>query len=87
MENRRQIGIISASSVDDYANGHIKKHEKTRAKKEKDRTELTETQNANEGPVFLTYKADISVENILSAIVAKSSSIDVTTDDHIRHEL
>ncbi len=51
-----QLGIVAASSIDDYENDRIKKHEKTLPKKEEDRTKLTNTLGANTGPVFLTYK-------------------------------
>jgi len=50
------MGIMANSSVSDYENNLIKKHEKTIQKKEDDRTKLTDTQNANIGPVFLTFK-------------------------------
>ena len=42
MNGREQIGLISASSVEDYENDLIKKHEKTLEKKELDRTKLTD---------------------------------------------
>ena len=42
MQGREQIGLVSASSVADYENDLIKKHEKTLEKKEKDRTLLTD---------------------------------------------
>jgi len=57
MQGREQIGLVSASSVADYENNLIKKHEKTLEKKEKDRTLLTDIQGANVGPVFLTYRS------------------------------
>jgi len=57
MNGREQIGLVTASSVADYENDKIKKHEKTLEKKEKDRTLLTDIQGANVGPVFLTYRS------------------------------
>ena len=51
-----QYGLVCASSIEDYEHDRIKKHEKTLQKKEEDRTKLTDIQNANIGPVFLTYK-------------------------------
>jgi len=56
MSGITQMGVVSASSVLDYENDLIKKHERTLEKKEKDRTKLTDVQSANVGPVFLTYK-------------------------------
>ena len=37
MNDRSQTGIVACSSIDDYANGIIKKHENTREEKEIDR--------------------------------------------------
>ncbi|CAG9325012.1 unnamed protein product [Blepharisma stoltei] len=87
MNSRTQIGIVSESSIDDYSNNLIKKHELTRAKKEQDRTKLTETQKANVGPVFLTYKAKAEIDNIVQQIIQKKPHIDVTTNDEVRHRL
>jgi uncharacterized protein (DUF1015 family) len=50
------MGIMCCSSIDDYENNLIKKHEYTTKKKEEDRTRLTDTQHANIGPVFLTFR-------------------------------
>jgi uncharacterized protein (DUF1015 family) len=56
MNKKTQYGLVAASSIEDYEQDRIKKHEKTLLSKEKDRTTLTDVQNANIGPVFLTYK-------------------------------
>ena len=37
MDGRKQTGIVACCSIDDYANGVIKKHENTLAAKEQDR--------------------------------------------------
>tara|TARA_B100000315_G_C14595953_1_gene599341 strand:- start:19859 stop:21061 length:1203 start_codon:yes stop_codon:yes gene_type:complete len=51
-----QTAVVGCSSVDDYDNDLIKKHEKTRVDKEKDRTQLMLKLKAQTGPVFLTYR-------------------------------
>ena len=56
MQGREQYGIMAMASVEDYEQGRIKRHELTIKKKEEDRTRLSDTQNANLGPVFLTFK-------------------------------
>ena len=56
MEGRIQTGLVVCASIDDYLNGIIKKHENTRADKEKDRIKHIEYTDANTGLVFLTYK-------------------------------
>ena len=63
-----QHGLMCLSSVEDYENDFIKKHEKTVAKKELDRTTLTNTQSANIGPVFLTYLGGDSITQRINHI-------------------
>jgi len=77
MDGREQIGIVSASSIIDYEEDRIKKHERTLEKKEKDRTMLTHVQSANVGPVFLTYRND---EN--TSIVEKMEHIVKTQEPY-----
>lgn len=48
-----QTGIVGCSSIDDYENGIIKKHELTREEKEEDRICHMETCDANTSPVYL----------------------------------
>ena len=79
---------MGLASILDYEENRIKKHEYTLAKKEEDRTKLTDIQNANAGPVFLAFRENQEV------ITAKINSIsqgkpygDVTCDDGVRHVL
>ena len=54
MYGRVQTGIVGCVSIDDYADGTIKKHEMTRADKEADRIRHVDICDANTGPIFLT---------------------------------
>lgn len=63
-----QLGLVCASSIDDYEAGRIKKHEKTLQKKEEDRTRLTHVQNANIEPVFLAYKGGEAITEKITHI-------------------
>ena len=56
MNGRSQTGIVGCTSIDDYMNDIIKKHELTRADKELDRINHVDYTNSNTGPIFLTYK-------------------------------
>ena len=51
-----QQGILALTSVQDYENQRIKRHESTLSQKERDLTILTNVQSANTSPVFLTFK-------------------------------
>ena len=55
-KGRTQTGLVCVSSVEDYFNDVIKKHEFTRPEKEKDRIEHMRTIRAQTGNVFLACK-------------------------------
>lgn len=55
-QGRTQTGLVCASSVDDYFNDVIKKHEFTRPEKEKDRIDHMLATRAQTGNVFLACK-------------------------------
>ena len=69
MGEREQYGIVGMASIEDYENGLIKRHELTIKKKEEDRTKLSDTQNANLGPVFLAFKDAEDIEKRMMEIV------------------
>ncbi|OVE73738.1 hypothetical protein BVX94_02945 [bacterium B17] len=85
MGDHVQSGVIACSNIDDYANGLIKKHEKTRQDKEDDRTKHVLTLNANAGPVFLTYKDNSSIDAIVGEIEKREPLFDLTPPDGIQH--
>jgi len=86
MNGRAQIGLVACASIDDYMNNVIKKHELTRADKEQDRINHVDYCDANTGPIFLTYRANESVDAIVAAIMeSKSPVYDFTSDDGIAH--
>lgn len=55
-QGRTQTGLVCVSSVEDYFNDVIKKHEFTRPEKEKDRIDHMRTIRAQTGNVFLACK-------------------------------
>lgn len=66
VNGKSQTGIVGCASVDDYLNDVIKKHEKTLAKKEQDRINHVDYTDANTGPIFLTYKNNDKLSEIIS---------------------
>jgi uncharacterized protein (DUF1015 family) len=62
MGEHAQVGIVAAASVEAYDNDLIKKHEFTRPVKEDDRVNHMDALDAQVGPVFLTYKAQASID-------------------------
>jgi uncharacterized protein (DUF1015 family) len=55
-KGRTQTGLVCVSSLDDYFNDVIKKHEFTRPEKEQDRIDHIRTTRAQTGNVFLACK-------------------------------
>lgn len=83
-----QTGIVAASSIDDYFEGRIKKHEFTRPAKENDRIRHMYTLGIHPGPVFLTYKHLDSLSRLVADYTASHAPVnDFTAADGVRHTL
>ncbi|MEY3060157.1 MAG: hypothetical protein RL000_1509 [Bacteroidota bacterium] len=67
MDGRSQTGLVCCSSVDDYENDIIKKHEFTRPEKEQDRINHISITGAQTGNVFLAYRNVASIDKIITA--------------------
>ena len=80
-----QTGIAATFAVDEYDNGTIKKHEKTRKAKEDDRTNHIITTKAQTGPVFLTYRAVPEIDALVENICKGEPLYSFTAEDGIRH--
>ncbi|WP_044246306.1 DUF1015 domain-containing protein [Chondromyces apiculatus] len=88
MGAHRQIGVVGCASVAEYERDVIKKHEKTRADKEDDRTRHIETLAAHDEPVFLTYRADAEIDRLIAeASTGMPPIYDFTTADGVEHRL
>jgi len=87
MGNHTQTGIMAAVSIEEYNRGLIKKHEFTRPEKEDDRTRHIDITNANTGPVFLTYRNDGKLKNVILEILNSHPNISFTADDATFHAL
>ena len=87
MGDHRQIGVVGCASVAEYQADTIKKHEKTRADKEDDRTRHIEELRAHDEPVFLTYRADARIDAIVKEATQAAPIYDFTTSDGIQHTL
>ncbi len=86
MNGRSQTGVVACTSIDEYLNGTIKKHEFTRKDKEQDRTNHVDFCNANTGPIFLTYKDKEDVQSIIEQWTDKNTPIyDFVSSDEIKH--
>ena len=87
MEGRSQTGLVACASVDDYLNQVIKKHENTREDKEIDRITHVDTCNAQTGPIFLAYRSQKAINDIVEEAKKQSPLYDFTAPDGIIHRV
>ena len=85
MDGRRQVGLVACSSVKDYFDDVIKKHEFTRPEKELDRIAHMEAVKAHVGPIFLTYAPHDTVRSVIARVILGSPVYDFKAEDNIQH--
>ena len=85
MDGRTQTGITACASIDDYANGVIKKHENTRAEKEADRIRHVDVCSAQTGPIFLAYRAKDEIRAMVQNVKNTQPEFSFTSEDGIHH--
>ncbi|MDD5712323.1 MAG: DUF1015 family protein [Smithellaceae bacterium] len=85
MEGREQYGIVACISAAEYERGLIKKHELTRADKERDRIRHVDTVGAQTGPVFIAYHARPDINSLVAATCQQKPEYDFVAADGIAH--
>ncbi len=86
MQGKSQTGLVCVSSLRDYENGIIKKHELTRPEKEQDRINHIRTTGAQTGNVFLAYRTEPRINKQIEDWKASHHpEYDFIADDGIRH--
>ena len=83
----RQTGIVACASIDDYFNGTIRKHENTREEKEQDRIRHVDTLDTQTGPIFLAYRLDAVLKEIIEETKRKAPVYDFISEDKITHRV
>ena len=87
-KGRTQTGIVGCSSIDDYMNGVVKKHELTREDKEQDRIRHVDSCNANTGPIFLACRYPQSLLDLMEDWKkSHPAACDFTEEDEITHRV
>lgn len=87
MNSRVQTGIVACASIDDYQNNVIKKHENTRAEKEQDRIRHVDVCNAQTGPIFLAYRANRTIAEVVAKTKTTEPVYDFSSEDGIGHRV
>lgn len=85
MFGKTQYGLVGCSSVEDYMNEVIKKHELTRPDKEEDRMNHIRVTNFNAEPVFFAYPDHKGIDAIIERVIKTDPIYDFETDDEVGH--
>lgn len=87
MAGRSQTGLVGCAAIDDYLNNVIKKHEKTREDKEIDRINHVDICDAQTGPIFLAYRSQKNINEVIDAIKKGNPLYDFLAPDGVRHTI
>jgi uncharacterized protein (DUF1015 family) len=88
MNGRSQTGLVCVSSVADYLNNVIKKHEFTRPEKEKDRIDHMQATEAQTGNVFMAYRDVMKINALIDGWKTTNKPFyDFTAADGIQHSI
>jgi uncharacterized protein (DUF1015 family) len=82
-----QTGVVACCSLDEYADGRIKRHEKTRPDKVKDRTDHMIAVGAQTGLIFLAHRGTAGIRNIVDAEVADEPLYDFKCEKGVRQTI
>ncbi|HEY6977095.1 MAG TPA: DUF1015 family protein [Chitinophagaceae bacterium] len=85
-KRQRQTGLVCISSVEDYENDIIKKHESTRPEKELDRINHIKVTGAQTGNVFLAYRNVDALDELIDKWVnTKDAVYNFKAGDNVEH--
>ena len=80
-------GIIAGVSIQDFNNGHVKKHELTLSKRESAFAHYLKETKINAEPVLLTYKHQDSIDEIIKRHTTTRPEYEFSTTDKTIHNL
>lgn len=86
-KSKKVTGIIAKTSIEEYNNGKIKKHEETILERENMFKEYLGETKFNADPVLLTHTKNLDIENIINKYILERSEYEFTTTDKICHKL
>jgi uncharacterized protein (DUF1015 family) len=80
-----QTGVVACCSLDEYESGLIKKHEKTRPDKVRDRTEHLLAVRAQTGLILLTFRGTDVIRGLIAETVKEEPLYDFGCVGDIQH--
>src|SRR5660398_191446 len=82
----KRQGLVACTSIDDYENDIIKKHEFTRPEKEQDRINNFDHCDANTAPIFLSYRKNDKLNTLINEWIKFNKPVyDFTSEDDVTH--
>lgn len=84
-DTHQQTGIVACCSLDEYEQGLIKKHEKTRPDKVTERTDHMLALRAQTGLIFLTYRGTEAIDKLVDEAISGEPLYDFECAAGIRH--
>ncbi len=81
------IGVIAATSVEDYNHNKVMKHEATLTSREEMFTDYLDTVGYNAEPVLLSHSPSSELDAIFEKITTQRPEYEFTTTDYIKHEI
>lgn len=85
MNGKSQTGLVLCASIDEYIQNKIKKHENIRNDKGIDRVKHIKYCNAHTGPIFLVYKENTPITDIINRYSNTKPIYNFFSDDNIAH--
>lgn len=83
-EDHTQTGVVACCSIDDYEAGLIKKHEKTRPDKVRDRTEHMLAVDAQTGLIFLAFRNTGTIRSLIAESTREKPLYNFHCDDGVQ---
>lgn len=85
MGEHSQSGLVACCHIEDYEQNLIRQHEKTLQSKEEDRARHIRELNAQAGPIFIVYRDQSRIDQIVADLQKTTPLFDFTSPDGIRH--
>ena len=85
MGSHVQTGVAGCFSLREYDDHVIRKHEHTRPDKEDDRTKHLIRLRAQTGPVFLTYRSEVAINDLVARVTEERPLFSFTAADGVQH--
>jgi uncharacterized protein (DUF1015 family) len=80
-DGHTQTGIWTTTSIDDYLNNVVRKHELTRADREQSLIDYLQQTGIDANPVLITYQSLAEIERILGETILKEANITYTKEN------